>query len=173
MILTRLHRTANAIRFKRSVSDNIWVVLGGTSPWQNDQNPPVPNPSVVSINSPVTFVKAIVRYVKEDPTGGFVFIDPSGTQRYFKEVQDENQVLSDFISVVMVQATINGVDIPAPSIREVGFVTGLEPIKGFEGRSKLTPDQISRPGVLETVEYRVPINVLGTSTYAFSYLTEF
>jgi hypothetical protein len=173
MILTRIHRTANAMRFKKASQDNIWVVLGGTTPWPDEQHPPIPALTTTQVDTPVLYVKAVVRYVKEDPSGGFVFVDPSGTQRYFLEVTDESQVLANAISVVMVQSTVNGIDIPATAIREIGFVTGLVPAPGFEGRSQLDPSQVKSTGLLETVEYRVPLAIVDTSTYSFSYLTEF
>jgi hypothetical protein len=173
MVLTKAHRTANAMRFKHSTQDNIWVALGGTSPWPDEQHPPAPSLTTTTIDTPVLYVKAIVRYVKEDPAGGFVFVDPSGVQRYFLEITNESQVISQLISVVMVQATANGIDIPATTIREIGFVTNLVPAAGFEGRSQLTPQQITSTGILETIEYRVPLAIIDTSTYSFSYLTEF
>ena len=177
MILTILHRTKNAVRYKRASADSTWLLIGKTSAWADDANPPLPDPITdTTITSPVCAIKATVHLVAEDPSGTLLFRDSTGTIRKFLEYTTEADAITAGCRLVLVTAEVEGIDLNGLGVdafRQLGFSTDLVPAVGHESDTFLPSSNVADWGDLENLHNRKPLTLEPESSWIASAIIEF
>lgn len=173
MILPSTHRWENAIRFKNSVSGNLWLALGGTSAWPNESIPPAESKSATGVAEKFCAIKATVKWVKEDPDSGtIIFKDAQGNTRKFLELATEDDVRTNQSGLVLMQAEATGAEI-GQNFRIMGFYSGLVPATGFEAETFLTSGQVDDWGKLESLQNRTEYAItVGAITYVLQHFIQ-
>lgn len=160
MILLPQHRVKNAFRFVESDGDRCWMILGQTDPWTNEAAPPIPDPTSVTIYQKFVAVKCTAQVIFEDGVGPIFFTDSNGDTHQFTALTDEDEILTDGTTLVMVRGTVSGADViglGVSSFRTVGFATQVTGASGHESDTVLAAANVASWGVLESVENRTPI----------------
>lgn len=83
-------RSLNAVKYYEFIKDDSWLAVGGTEPWLNEPQPPVPSDSYVFV--PDAFAAVYVhnvKLVKEDPDGDIIY----GKYTYREVTESENPIL--------------------------------------------------------------------------------
>lgn len=171
MIIVSLHRVNNAIRYLNSVDGNLWMVIGGTAVWPDDNNPPLPEKATTSVNTPIGAVKATVEWVVADPEGEYIFNTSAG-ETYWTAMSDEAEARVRNCKWVLMRGSVSST-LPLTTFREIGFFSGLTPAAGHESETVLLPSEIDDYGYLESLEYRRPVSRDSGSTYTLSNIIEF
>jgi hypothetical protein len=167
------HRAEDAIRFKLHNGNNTFLIIGGVSPWVDENDPPDPTPENGVISDPVCAQKAVVKWVKEDPTGTIMFTDANGVLRKFLEITTEADMRAANSFQVMIEATILGNNIGVAAFRKVGFASGVVPAVGYENASFLSSGHVSSWGHLEIVEYTAPETVQAGASYLYRNIIQY
>jgi hypothetical protein len=176
MILTPLSRSCNAIRFIQANGNSVWAVLGQSSPWEDDSNPPAPSPTATTENSPFAAFQATAQWVYENgESGTYAFVDTNGNTHLYSVYATAADVIAGQGTIVMLTATASGANLSAleASFRQVGFATSLVPASGYESDTFLAAAHIESWGNLETLENRVPVSIISESSYAVAALLQF
>lgn len=177
MIKTKLHRKKNAYRWVPGSGQDAYIILGGTTPWIDDNNPPVEDISQISIPDAFCAIKAQVKLVVPDGGGTFEFVDATGFSLFFSEIHNlaDLRALNDDTYVsVYVSGTVTGNYIADIIFRQVGIVTDLTPATGHENDIFLPNGLVEDWGDLETLQYRPPTALaVSSSQYTVSTLFQY
>lgn len=129
-------------------SDSTYLVIGKTSPWANEYNPPQPDENATSIQEVVGYKKAtrvsLVRPAQspEDDTKDKIsYGNKSWVVVSFDDAQKEGA------KWVYLESEIVGSEIPLGTYRQVGFVVDLQPNSGVT-KFNLLPSEVKNPGTL-------------------------
>lgn len=165
MILTDYSRPKDLIRFKRSNGANTYLILGGTTSWVDDNNPPEIPDGTKTIPDAFAACKATVMFGKKDVAGTYAaeIPDENGVPvvTLFSEIASEAALLAYSGEIfAILQATLSDSDIPLiTNWRKLGFATDLVPDAGHEADTFLLAADVTTWGQLETLEYRKPYPV--------------
>lgn len=123
-----------------------WVAIGRTTPWPNEDSPPLPSPGTNDIEEAIVFVRPqLVSLAKAVLADGDVEID--GQQ--FAFVADEDAV-AEAGRFLYIKAVFNPADgIPTANFRQRAVFTELAPAAGHELDQWLAPANVSARGVME------------------------
>lgn len=173
MILTAYNRPKDLIRLKRSNSANTYLILGGTTAWVDDVNPPEIPDGTKTIPDAFGACKATIRFAKEDVAGTIAARVPDefGVVQtiLYSELVSEAALLAYTGSIYAVlEATLDDDDIPLiVNWRKLGFTTDLIPDAGHEADDFLLAADVTNWGQLETLEYRRPYPVNPGASHIF------
>ncbi len=136
--------------------DDIWICLGRTTPWDNDDDPPQVSGETTAIEEPIIYKKITEKYyVKEVPGNGDYYIEG----RWFSIITEEEARASKADTLVLA-VTISDQDVSDNvTFRQIGIYSRLVPASGHENDTILTPEHVSDPGWLEWYSNREPIQI--------------
>lgn len=151
-------RVKRALQMKQA--EDLWIVVGRTSPWADESNPDVPLPDDNTVQEPVVAIKAVVKTLAKSITaedyalvtdGSAVMVTIGGSLAYLQFVPDASAYTEGarflFLSV-MYDPIILGH--PAcETFRVYYVVSGLVPAAGYENASFLEPINVADYGLVE------------------------
>lgn len=172
MIGTIAHKVLNASRFL--TDGDLWMVIGGTAAWPDDNTPPAPAISETSVNTIIGAKKASGNLVVRDDINGTYSFLIGSTLTKWRILADIDEAIAEESSSVLIQSTILGDELPLVDFREVGVYRGLVKEAGVDsGKVALIPSEISDYGNLELIEYRKPVSRTATSGYTLISIINF
>ena len=155
--VTNRLRVLNALNLVNS--SNVFVGLGGSQPWEDDQFPPIPDGSELALLDPIIYRKATeVAFAKPDPNG---VIEYSGAR--FSITQDPDVAISDEYSWVFVRAEIYKGEAPVGvEFRQVGVFVDCEATTDEDGYSypdtvEGAPNLMMDSGDMIVIDNRRPV----------------
>jgi hypothetical protein len=157
-VLKYKSRVKRALEAK--LSDDIWVVLGQTSTWDDEDSPDIPLPETDEVIEPFVAIRPCVKSLAKDITlseyellsdtnRGVVFID--GVANYFELVPDAS-AYDELARFLFIKAIFDPIIIGHPSeeyFRTYYATSGLIPSRGYEHATWLAPDNIDDYGMVE------------------------
>ena len=147
-------------------TDSIWVGIGKTTAWADENNPPAPDPSTTEISEVVGYKKVLDKYlVVEDPTNGTIDF---GSTKY--RPVNESDYFTEKPHFLYLKFEIIGDELPLVTYRQIGIVFDLVPDTGYEAYTVLTSDQVSDTGYLLTLDNRTPVTRYSDTKDVFEYI---
>lgn len=129
---------------------DLYIAIGRTSPWNDEENPPDPTGLETNVEEVIGFKKVDQFYfVVEDEVGGNLTF----RGKTWRIVTVDN-IFIEQSRWIYVSASIVGDELPLSEYRQVGLYSGLVPSFGFENADVLLPNQIDNSGVLEILGNR-------------------
>lgn len=149
MAISTIHSHVNrAIELYNKPS--IYFAIGKTSVWDNEQAPPVEDPTTPDLTEIVGYKKVTTRH--------HVVPDPDGTIQYRDanwKIVPANEAMAQGARWVYLETTINYDELPLGQYRQVGVYTGLTVKAGVSaGKNALVPAEVEENGVLEIIDNR-------------------
>lgn len=134
------------------LKDNIHFVLGKTTPWEDDNNPPVPT-LTEEIQDVLGYRLITSRYmVKPDPEGELTYRDSK-----WKIISSDN-AMEEGARWVYLSVFLESEELPLTTYRQVGVTTGLERAENVPiGKPNLLPEEVVDSGILEVIDNRKPV----------------
>lgn len=156
-IVTNNAHVENAIRFMKQ-KDNMYLAIGkGTTPWSNENNPPVEDPTTSQLSELIGMKKcdtvSLARKVNvgEEPTGQVVEYDG---EKWL--LVNEADAYTENAHYVYIKATLRGAELPIGTYRQAGIHTGVQLNDGVSTTAVL-PSEIKSQGVLQFYANRSPL----------------
>jgi hypothetical protein len=145
----------NISRAMDFISGDLWICIGRTTPWPDENNPPIVSPDILDVEEPVIFKKADVKtFVVEDTTGEYI------VQGVTYKAVSEEFARNNLVTTILIKATITDTDISDDvTFRQVGLYSKLVPTAGNEGKTLLLPSEVEFTGYLEWVSNREPLHI--------------
>lgn len=139
--ITTLGRVSMAKNF---LGNDIWICIGRTTPWNDEDSPPEASVDTTSIDEPIIYKKINQKYhVRPVTSDGDFYIDGQ-----WYRIISESEARSTKSAYTIVVATIAYNDIGDDSVtyRQAGLYCYLVPREGYENYTLLTPDQVADAG---------------------------
>lgn len=167
---TILGRAANTRRFYNAELNNCWIVLGGSTPWPTEPTPPEEDVTLVEVPELAVAKLASLQLVVPDPLGTIVYYDNNNQERKYREIAVGDIVAEDCTRILF-STTLLGSEVDSSTgLRVLGVAVGVQ---GSVGGGLLAPEEVTDPGELCAVEYRRPLYLNGSSSYAINIMLEF
>lgn len=149
-MIPSISRTGRAVDFANNT--NIWIGLGRTTAWDDEENPPTPSSSATTLDEPVLYKKANVVMVEEDSAEGTILVYQGEILKKYSTIATSSAITAG-ISSVYVTTTFFDTDFESPSItyRQTGIFSSLIAAEGYSADTTLTPDKVEYAGVLEWI----------------------
>jgi hypothetical protein len=140
--------------------DDIWIVMGKTSEWTDEDVPDTPSPSDDTLVEPFLAIKPIIKSMAKEITaeaydllqaGYKATVTVSGVVKYLELVADED-AYDDVAIYLYIQALYDPIASGHPDFDEfrVYYATsGLTPSAGYESDLWLASDNIDDYGMVE------------------------
>jgi len=142
---TLIGRIYDALALKTNAT--LWVALGRTTAWSDEQNPPAASPSATTIEEPIVYVKipdeGVLSLCKRVESSEDVVVD--GTK--FDYVADGN-AYTENAHFLFIQADYDGTTMPYANYRQKAIFADLTPASGHESDTWLAPANVEDEGVL-------------------------
>lgn len=142
---TYIGRVYDALALKTNAT--LWVAVGRTTAWVDEQNPPAADPSAITIEEPIVYVKipdeGAISLVKPVDVGEDVVVDSAK----FDYVSDGN-AYTENARFLFVQADFDGTTMPYANYRQKAIFADLTPAAGHESDTWLAPADVDDEGVL-------------------------
>lgn len=157
-------RIGSTSRVKDILENDVWLCIGRTTPWGEEDLPPQPDVGTTELDEPVVYKKIIEKYfVQEVSEDGDYYV--SGT---WYKILSEAEARTAKTNLVIFTTSLTFEEIGDEiTFRQVGLYSNLIPAEGYEEATFLTPDQVEDPGWLEWFSNREPINVQPEQTQIF------
>ena len=131
---------------------DIYFMLGRTTPWDDENNPPVPNAT--------DEIEEVLGYKKVESIF-MVVPDNSGTLVYRNtkwKIVPLDQALAKGARWVYISSYLTYEELPLESYRQIGITTKLVKKAGVApGKMNLLPTEVADAGILEVINNRKPI----------------
>ncbi len=149
--------------------NNVFMGLGKSTPWEDDDNPPSPERLAKALIEPIGYKQVTTKVlVVPDTNGEFVTKDGKFRQVAFENAYDENACW------VYVELDIDYAELPLGWYRQIGLFTGLTRAAGVEpGKVALLPTEVESAGILEVLDNRKPSSRLEDQRETISLVIEF
>lgn len=136
-------RALRALQFKQN--NEIWGVIGRTSPYPDNDKLIPPLPSQESVPEPICYVRPqFLSLCRNVAVGGNIEI---GGQRY-EFIADNDAVDSDAYFLYALYRFDPTIGQPYGNYRQCGMVVNLEPADGYDNAVWLAPENVINPGIL-------------------------
>lgn len=150
-IATNDSRVYAALQFK-NLQDSMYIGLGKTSEWNNEEVPPTENPETSELLEPIGYKKVskvqVCRELKPDEEPEYPTVKYGS--KTFVLIPDE-QAYKEKAWNVYITGQIDGEELPIGRFRQVGIYTGLKP---KENKKNLLPEEVTDKGVLQAFANR-------------------
>lgn len=143
-IFTNESRHTKALMWKQKLAaaGGVWFGFGRTTPWPDENDPPVPDPTATGVEEVIGYKKYdMLTFVKRDDAGTIVYLG----ERY-SPISDED-ASAEGAMLLYIRAIYDYGDLPEEDTRQIGLFYGLvikEEIS--QDLEAVTPDQIETPG---------------------------
>jgi hypothetical protein len=136
------------------LSSPLWICVGRTTPWPQENNPPTASPTTTHIDEPVLYKRCeVATFVVEDENGEYTV---NGVK--YRPVSN-GYARNNLVTTILIRAIIYDNDLSEEiSFRQVGLYSKLIPTPGNESKTKLLPSEVQDPGFLEWFSNLEPIN---------------
>lgn len=143
-------RHEGAKRYKDvALSQGIWLGLGRTAAWPDENNPPAPSNTATTIETPIGYKKfSQITFVKQDADGDITYLGNKYTAIDDTEAATLNSVL------LYLKAIVEYTELPPATTRQMGVFRNLQHNQG-EAVAVL-PAQVTSVGLLEIIDNTVP-----------------
>lgn len=147
-------RVRRAQLFYENIED-LFMALGRTSPWEDEEDPPVPTGQEEDIEEAIGFKKVDqIFYVVEDETYGTLsfrdkswrIIDP-----------EEDDIFEEKCHWIYVSTGFVGDELPLVEYRQIGLFSGVTPHEQYEEEDVLLPAEVEDRGALEVIGNRTSV----------------
>lgn len=147
-IIPDVSRAGRAVDFVNNT--NVWIGLGRTTAWDNEENPPTPLSSDTTLDEPVLYKQATAVIVEEDSSSGTILVYQGETLKKYSTVATSAAITAG-VSSVYVTVTFFDTDFTAAATtyRQTGIFSSLIASAGYTAETTLIPDEVAYPGVLE------------------------
>lgn len=151
-------RVKRALEMKNG--DDLWVVMGKTSVWTDEESPDAPLPGDITIVEPIVAIKVAVKHlVKEVTEEAYLLLAEAErtavvideTLVYLQLVEDDD-VYTESARYLYFSVTYDPIIEGHPdftSFRVYYATSGLVPSAGYENSDWLVPDNIDEYGFVE------------------------
>ena len=130
---------------------SMWVGIGRTTPWDDENAPPVPDPTATEVEEIVGYKVYSEKYmVKEDPNGELIF-----NGKHYKIVSDPDTELPNLLYI---RFDLEPTDLPIVDYRQFGLFFGLTALPGYASNTSLLPDEVDSTGMLMAIDNRKVIH---------------
>lgn len=135
------------------LSGNVFVGVGRTTPWDDEDNPPVPSSELTNIEEPIL-------YKKPDRFSFALLDDENGTipvLGHLYRLLSTEEARAIQCRSILSQVSLSVLDFEGEiSYRQIGLFNFLIPTEGNEMKSILRPNEIQDVGYLFHVSNRSP-----------------
>jgi hypothetical protein len=140
--------------------DDLWVVMGKTSEWTDEDDPDTPAPGDATIVEPIVAIKPIINTMAVEVTesaynalqeGFRAAVSIEGVVKYLELVADED-AYDRYARYLYIKALYDPIIAGHPaftSFRVYYLTSGLVPSAGYEDADWLVPDNIDDYGLNE------------------------
>lgn len=157
--VTRDGHVNRAIDFYNK-QDSTYFVLGKSTAWEDETNPPVPA-YTDHIEEVLGYKKAESVFLVREAPAGSVSTDPDIVtyQNSLWQIVSKDDAIELGARWVYIASYISFNELSVDLIyRQIGVNTGLVPNDDVpSGQYALTPEQVKEPGVLECIDNRRPV----------------
>lgn len=147
----------SAIQLQKQV-DTAYFVIGKTSAWTDDNNPPTEDINVTSLTEVIGYKKvskfSLAKPLADGENTTYPTITYAGTRWALIPV---NKAYEEGARWLYAEAEIYPTDLPLGQYRQVGIQVNVIPKQGVT-KPNLLPSEVSNPGVLKFYENREPQN---------------
>lgn len=152
-IATNNSRVYASLQLKNK-KDSMYLVIGKTSPWTNEDAPPATDPNTSTLQEVVGYKKvskaSLCREYVADDENKYPVIS-YGTRK-FTLIPDED-AYREKAWMVYIESEIVGDELPLGTFRQVGLHTDLVPKTGVD-KDALLPSEVTNAGILQFFENR-------------------
>lgn len=154
-IITRSSQVDVALYLMEKI-DSVYLGLGRTSAWDDEDNPPVPDRETEHLDELIGLKKINRMFLCKLATGG----GDSGfdTIEYMGETWElipNSLAHEEGATHVFFEARIEGSELPVGKYRQVGIYTGVTPEEGVSpNKATLLPEEVQDFGILEFYDNR-------------------
>lgn len=168
-VLTLPVRHAYAADYKSQLeTKGCWMCLGRTTPWENEEEPPVPSPTATAVEEPTGYKKvSMVSFVQKDPAGTIIYLG----EKYKKLTDEEAEAASCIL--ICVKGVFEYDELPAVTTRQLGIFCGLTPATGHETDIALTPSEVASTGRLDVIDNTIPNTRADYQRDEYTYMIQF
>ncbi|AII28433.1 structural protein [Enterococcus phage EF24C] len=152
-IATNNSRVYASLQLKNK-QDSMYLAIGKTTPWTNEDAPPAPDPTTTTLTEVIGYKKvARVSLCREYlPSDDSKYPVVSYGSRKFTLIPDEDGY-KEQAWMVYVEAEITGDELPTGTFRQVGIHTDLVS-KASSEKKALLPTDVTDAGILQFFENR-------------------
>ena len=124
------------------ILSNVFVGVGRTTPWENEEDPPVPSTDVTAIEELILYKRPDkLTFVVPDASGNIVIL---GTT-YRELTLEEARTLQ--VKLALIQVTFSTSDFGGTAdYRQIGVFNYVVPTTGNESKNVLLPSEIADQG---------------------------
>lgn len=149
---TKLHHTYRGIDYINNVP-NKYAALGRTTPWTDDNYPPVESASTTDIDEIIGFIPvSIQKFIIQDSSLGTIIYN----QELWRIIEIE-EALAVGASHVLLSSYIYGTGLPLTTYRQIGLYVGVTLVPGVQAGIPILPSQVVSNGRLEEYHNDKPL----------------
>lgn len=158
MAISTLNSHVYSALYLQNKMNKAYLVIGGTVPWDNDENPPMEDENTTKLTNILGY-KKLNQYSLARP------LNPGENSEYPKVIYNglewalvpTDKAYEEGARWLYVDAEIRPEDFPLGEYRQVGIQVDVTPLAGIS-KPNLTPEELSSEGVLLLYENREPQN---------------
>lgn len=145
-------------KFYEKNLNNMWLGLGRTQPWNDEEEPPAPNIAATNLDQLVGVKKVtrgflvVPRINNNQDTAGKPYPPASSNDVIYKGQQwapvSDKQASKYGARWLYLETDVTPEDLPYAVFRQTGIYMGLTPKPQFSNQSSLTPNEIQDSGML-------------------------
>lgn len=152
-IATNNSRVYASLQLKNK-QDSMYLVIGKTSPWTNEDAPPQADPNASTLQEVIGYKKvkkvSLCRSYFENDESQYPIIE-YGVNK-FTLIPDE-KAYQEKAFMVYVESEVIGSELPLGTFRQVGLHTDLVPKTGVT-KDALLPSEVTNAGILQVFDNR-------------------
>jgi len=142
--ITKIGSTARVRDFLNNTS--VWLCIGRTTPWQDEENPPGAGVETVFLDEPILYKRITEMYfVKPVQSNGDYYIEGQ-----WYEILTPSEARMEKTNLLVLAQSLSYQEVEDTVIfRQVGIYSQLIPDPEHQNETILQPSQVSDPGWLE------------------------
>ena len=155
---------------KAIINGNIFIGVGRTTPWEDEENPPPPSTNATDVEEPIL-------YKKPDRLSFVVLDDEDGTipvLGHFYKLLSIEEARSIQCRSVLFQVSLSILDFEQEiAYRQIGLFGFLTPSEGNESKTILRPQEIDDVGYIFHISNRSPYYVYSHHGETISFILNY
>lgn len=154
MAVTTTKAHVNIALYLKSKISSTYLGIGGSKPWDDEENPPAPDRSTVALTDPIGYKKVnLVSLCKRVPSDEDASHNTVNYRGEIWELVPDEEAHKKEATHIYFETKILGAELPAGEYRQVGIFTDLEPTEDLS-KPVLMPEEVEDVGTLEFFENR-------------------
>jgi len=166
--VTNLGRAQRLLDYYNRVLGNHWILLGGTTAWDNESLPPTPSSNSTQITEPIKFLR-VTNYKAAYLNNNGDIITPEGI---FQSITDFSLLTLSELNAfyLIVSAVVPQVELTGLTYRSVGLCNDLSS-NPFNVNSLVYSNNINYS--LEAITYLTPQTSVSLTNSTYRFILEF